>query len=79
MVPAHHWYKYLHAGLSPRQHSVTPPVTCTCLSSNLLCDVYCQQWHDPRLTWNADEVNNVGEIIVKVGDIWVPDIVLKNT
>jgi len=25
MVPAHHWYKkHLHAGLSPRQHSITP-------------------------------------------------------
>ena len=49
------------------------------LLNNLLYDVYCQAWQDPRLTWNPDEVYNVEEIIVKVEDIWVPDIVLLNT
>ena len=40
--------------------------------------VYCQEWTDKRLAWNASEFENITYIIVKSKSMWVPDVTLIN-
>jgi len=40
--------------------------------------VYCQEWIDKRLAWDASEFGNITHIIVKSENMWVPDLVLIN-
>ena len=40
--------------------------------------VYCQEWFDERLVWNANEFENITELIVGTELLWVPDVVLIN-
>jgi len=41
--------------------------------------VYCQEWKDHRLAWNENEFAKITQIVVKIEDMWVPDVTLMNT
>ena len=35
-------------------------------------------WMDRLLTWNASDHGGIPELLVKQGDVWIPDVTITN-